>query len=297
MSAVGSGYDLSCATYGPDGKLFQIDYALKAVEGFGLGVGIRGAEAVVLAVQKPSGNPFEIDSNPRIFQVEDHILVMVVGMLPDGRHLISKCVEAANIYRGNYGRAIPTHVLVDMVSGYMQLYTHYSNVRPFGCSLLVAGADDVGSTGTSTPENAAEARPAKKLSLFQLEPSGDVTACFASAVGKRSNTARVELDKLMGEKQLEAGDRFAHLKKSHNDGGELSRMPEAVAASACAKVMWLSYDDLQDKPFRLEIGSLGPGGARLYSQEDADRISEEALKETQAADQAGDQVADQAVAN
>lgn len=327
MSAVGSGYDLSCATYGPDGKIFQIDYALKAVEGFGLGVGIRAADSVVLAVQKPSGNPFEIDSNPRIFQVEDHALVMVVGMLPDGRHLVAKCVEAANGYRANYGRPIPTHVLADTISGYMQLYTHYSNVRPFGCSLLIAGVDSVGSAGaagaspdtpagasagasssapSSAPAGAAgsaasaaapAAQPAKKLSLFQLDPSGDVTACFASAIGKRSSTARVELDKLMGERELEAGDRFSHLRKSHNDGGAFTRMPEAAAASCCAQVMWASYDDLQDRPFRIEFGSLTPAGARVYPAEEAAGISTAAqavVRGRDAADGAADAVAEAA---
>jgi 20S proteasome subunit alpha 7 len=35
MTAIGTGYDLSASTYSPDGRLFQIEYASKAVENSG----------------------------------------------------------------------------------------------------------------------------------------------------------------------------------------------------------------------------------------------------------------------
>ena len=35
MSSIGTGYDLSSTTYSPDGKVFQIEYACKAVDNSG----------------------------------------------------------------------------------------------------------------------------------------------------------------------------------------------------------------------------------------------------------------------
>jgi len=35
MSSIGTGYDLSSTTYSPDGKVFQIEYATKAVDNSG----------------------------------------------------------------------------------------------------------------------------------------------------------------------------------------------------------------------------------------------------------------------
>jgi 20S proteasome subunit alpha 7 len=35
MSSIGTGYDLDCTTYSPDGRIFQIEYAGKAVENSG----------------------------------------------------------------------------------------------------------------------------------------------------------------------------------------------------------------------------------------------------------------------
>ena len=35
MSSIGTGYDLDCTSYSPDGRIFQIEYAGKAVENSG----------------------------------------------------------------------------------------------------------------------------------------------------------------------------------------------------------------------------------------------------------------------
>ena len=35
MGSIGTGYDLSVSTYSPDGRIFQVEYANKAVENSG----------------------------------------------------------------------------------------------------------------------------------------------------------------------------------------------------------------------------------------------------------------------
>ena len=52
MSGIGTGYDLSTTTYSPDGKVFQVDYAGKAVDNGGLALGIKCSDGVVLGVEK-----------------------------------------------------------------------------------------------------------------------------------------------------------------------------------------------------------------------------------------------------
>ena len=49
MASSGSGYDLSASTFSPDGRIFQIEYANKAVEGAGTVLGIKCSDGVVLA--------------------------------------------------------------------------------------------------------------------------------------------------------------------------------------------------------------------------------------------------------
>ena len=52
MASTGAGYDLSPTTFSPDGRIFQVEYATKAVENSGTVVGIRCADGVVLGVEK-----------------------------------------------------------------------------------------------------------------------------------------------------------------------------------------------------------------------------------------------------
>ena len=52
MSSIGTGYDLYTSQFSPDGRVFQIDYAAKAVDKSGTAVAIRGKDGVVFAVEK-----------------------------------------------------------------------------------------------------------------------------------------------------------------------------------------------------------------------------------------------------
>lgn len=56
MSSVGSGYDLGCNIYSPDGRVFQIEYAAKAVENAGAMVALKCKDGVVVGVEKLVGS-------------------------------------------------------------------------------------------------------------------------------------------------------------------------------------------------------------------------------------------------
>ncbi|RCN24598.1 hypothetical protein ANCCAN_29704, partial [Ancylostoma caninum] len=52
MSSIGTGYDLAASTFSPDGRIFQIEYAQKAVDNSGTMIALRGKNGVVTAVDK-----------------------------------------------------------------------------------------------------------------------------------------------------------------------------------------------------------------------------------------------------
>lgn len=67
-------YDLSASQFSPDGRVFQIDYAAKAIEQSGTVIGLRGKNGVVLAVEKIVRSPlYEEDSGARIYSIDKHI--------------------------------------------------------------------------------------------------------------------------------------------------------------------------------------------------------------------------------
>lgn len=67
-------YDLSASQFSPDGRVFQIDYAGKAIEQSGTLIGLRGKNGVVLAVEKIVRSPlYEEDAGCRIYSIDKHI--------------------------------------------------------------------------------------------------------------------------------------------------------------------------------------------------------------------------------
>lgn len=74
LSSIYFQYDLSASQFSPDGRVFQIDYAGKAIEQSGTLIGLRGKNGVVLAVEKIVRSPlYEDDAGCRIYSVDKHI--------------------------------------------------------------------------------------------------------------------------------------------------------------------------------------------------------------------------------
>lgn len=57
MSSIGTGYDLSVTTFSPDGRVFQIEYAAKAVDNSGTVVAIKCKDGVVMVLSPLSFSP------------------------------------------------------------------------------------------------------------------------------------------------------------------------------------------------------------------------------------------------
>ena len=68
MSSIGTGYDQSTTTFSPDGRVFQVEYATKAVDNSGTAIGIRCVDGVVMGVEKQKLSKLMVEgSNRRIF--------------------------------------------------------------------------------------------------------------------------------------------------------------------------------------------------------------------------------------
>ncbi|RKP07153.1 20S proteasome subunit [Thamnocephalis sphaerospora] len=176
MSAIGTGYDLSASTYSPDGRIFQVDYATKAVDNSGTAIGLRCKDGVVLAVEKLVQSKLLVPgSNRRILAVDRHIGMAIAGLLADGRHIVKRARDEAESYRDVYNVPMPGKMLASRIGQYVSMYTLYSSVRPFGSAVLIGSVDENG------PQ------------LFMAEPSGGYVGC---AIGKGKQVAKAEIEKL-----------------------------------------------------------------------------------------------------
>lgn len=81
-------YDLSASQFSPDGRVFQVEYAAKAVENSGTVIGLRGKDGVVFAVEKlVTSKLYEPGANKRIFHADEHVgivsLLIIIYNLND----------------------------------------------------------------------------------------------------------------------------------------------------------------------------------------------------------------------
>lgn len=183
MSGIGSGYDLSPGTYSPDGRVFQTEYAQKAVDNGSTMIGVKCRDGVVLGLEKLVPSKLLVEgSNKRIYHVDKHIGAAIVGLAPDGRQMINAAAQEAKNYRNTIGQSIPGAILADRLASYVHLFNLYWSVRPFGAAVLFAVYDLDG--------------PA----LYLVEPNGVSQRYFGTAVGKGRQAAKTEVEKLkLGE--------------------------------------------------------------------------------------------------
>lgn len=159
--------------------MFQIDYASKAVEKSGTVVGLRGKDAVVLAVEKIVSSPlYEEDAAARLFTIDKNIGLALAGLLADGRYIVDIARQEAANYRQQFDRIIPLKILTERISSYIHAYTLYSAVRPFGVSVILSTWDE-------------DQGPL----LYKIEPSGSSFGYFACASGKAKQQAKTEMEK------------------------------------------------------------------------------------------------------
>ncbi|XWS52672.1 hypothetical protein CRYUN_Cryun11dG0091000 [Craigia yunnanensis] len=99
MSSIGTGYDLSVTTFSPDGRVFQIEYAGKAVDNSGTVIGIKCKDGIVMGVEKLIASKMMLPgSNRRIHSVHRHSGMAVAGLAADGRQIVARSKSEATNY-------------------------------------------------------------------------------------------------------------------------------------------------------------------------------------------------------
>ena len=92
-------YDYSLTTFSPSGKLVQIEYALKAVDGGAPAVGIKATNGIVLATEKKFKSPlYDETSLYKIEPITKHCGLVYAGMGPDFRLLVKRARKIAAAY-------------------------------------------------------------------------------------------------------------------------------------------------------------------------------------------------------
>lgn len=164
--AVPGAYDRAITVFSPDGRLFQVEYALETVNRGRTIIGISCPEGVVIgAEERVESRLQDPDFSQKVYEVDEHLGAVVVGISSDARILIDEARVYAQSNRLMYDEAIDVEIVTRRIGDVMQLYTQHAGVRPFGVSVIFGGVDKVGPR------------------LFTTDPGGSYRPYKAVAIG------------------------------------------------------------------------------------------------------------------
>jgi proteasome alpha subunit len=169
----GREYDGAITIFSPEGRIYQVEYALELVKRGAPIVGINCPEGIILAAYEVENGRLEYKKNSKkIFKIDEHVGVAVAGLSPDARVLIRQARLQSQSNFMIYDEPIDIEDLTSSVGDLLQRYTQNAGVRPFGVSLIFGGID------------------LKRHSLIATDPSGSYRGYKATAIGRNSEKAK-----------------------------------------------------------------------------------------------------------
>lgn len=170
----GAGYDRHITIFSPEGRLWQVEYAFKAVSNAGLtAIGVRGKDSVCFVTQKKVPDKLiDPSSVTSCFALTKYIGLLCTGRPADVRVIVSKAREKAASFRYKWGYEIPVEFLAKIMADQAQVQTQHASMRPLAVSHMYMSIDD--ETGPQ---------------LFKVDPAGYYVGYKACAAGAKEQEA------------------------------------------------------------------------------------------------------------
>lgn len=173
-------YDRNVLKWSPQGRLYQVEYAMEAVNQGNLLLGAKSKTHVVLVGFKTAPNESLSYFPEKLFKVSSHIGIGIAGLTPDGRLLYKFMKNECLNFNFTYNTDYPIEKLVSKIAEKSQLKTQRGeNKRPYGVGLLIAGFDKTGPR------------------LFRTCPSANYYEYNCVAIGSRCQGATTFLENNM----------------------------------------------------------------------------------------------------
>ena len=161
-------YDRASTVFSPDGRLFQVEYALQAIQMGGTAVAVTYDTGIVFVAFRnlPVSSLAEAGSIEKSFAIDAGLGCVTAGLIADSRVLVEFLRVEAQRHRLTYGESAPYSLLSHALGTLLQQYTQFGGTRPFAVSLLLGGFHG------SAP------------GLVELDPSGATIGWRAYAIGR-----------------------------------------------------------------------------------------------------------------
>ncbi|CAN4126206.1 unnamed protein product [Withania somnifera] len=113
--------------FSPEGRLYQVEYAMEAVGNAGSAIGILAKDGVVLVGEKKVTSELlqTSTSTEKMYKIDDQVACDVAGIMSHAKILINTARVQAQLYTFAYQEPMPVEQL-------------FGGLRPFGVSFLFA---------------------------------------------------------------------------------------------------------------------------------------------------------------
>ena len=171
------GYDMTPTMYSPDGRIYQVEYAMETVKRGTLAIGVCSKDGVIIAVEEKARTLQTTNITQKIFQVDFHIGIAAAGYIPDARIQVDSARFFSQGTRMTYDESVEVATVAKHLADQSHQFTQYSGVRPNGVSLIIAGIDQKGE------------------SIYVTDPSGTYVQYAAIAIGAGSDDVNTFFEK------------------------------------------------------------------------------------------------------
>ncbi|KAG8929432.1 Proteasome subunit YC7alpha/Y8 (protease yscE subunit 7) [Tulasnella sp. 419] len=221
-------YDRYLTVFSPEGRLYQVEYAFKAISGSGhTAISVRGKDTcVVIAQKKIPDKLIDASTVSHLFSITPSIGCVMTGLIADARAQVARARAEAAEFRYKYGYEITPDALARRIANINQVYTQRAAMRPLGISMILIGID---------PELGPQ--------VFKLDPAGYFVGFHATAAGQKQQEAMNFLEKKW--KKYEGGAEDAAAAGRRLSRGEVIEL----AIETISTVLQTDF-----KPGELEIG-------------------------------------------
>ena len=203
------GYDRAATMFSPEGHLLQVEYAEKTVRLGSSSISMVCSDGVfILADRRVDDKLVAEKSANKIYEIDEHIIASVAGIVSDARVLIDKAQVIAQQHRITYDSPIETELIVKEISNIKQQFSQYGGARPFGVSLMIAGKTN------------------DKFQLYSSDVTGNYLEYYANAIGENDEKIKEKLrEKFKKGLDLKKGIKLALeiLKEVQNDKFDIKK--------------------------------------------------------------------------
>jgi proteasome alpha subunit len=163
------GYDRAITVFSPDGRLYQVEYAIETVKRGTIALGIKTKYGIIFAADERPRKLQVVDEPQKLFKIDQHIGIAAAGYIPDARRQVDDARFFSQSSKIVYDESVSVETVTKHIADQCQQYTQYAGARPIGVALIIGGVDQNGN------------------SLFLTDPSGTYIPYNAVAIGADSD--------------------------------------------------------------------------------------------------------------